>query len=243
MIWEKEYSVNSTNIDINKRLSLPGILGMLQDVASLHADRLGFGVESLLAQKMLWVLAQQKLVMHKWPKWQEQIIIKTWPRVVQGFKAYRDFEIYLAGEKIGECVGLFMMLDGGTRRPVRPEMGDFHPIEEELSFVPSRIEILHDLELIDTIKVRISDLDMNQHVNNTRYAQWILDSIPVRYHRTVNLQEFEVNFIAEAYLNEEIDIFIQNLKAGQQGVGACFLGVRRRDQKKVFVVSCRGNWL
>jgi len=48
VLFEKTYSVNSINININKKLGLFGILGILQDIAALHADILGVGYESMV---------------------------------------------------------------------------------------------------------------------------------------------------------------------------------------------------
>ncbi len=47
--------------------------------------------------------------------------------------------------------------------------------------------------------MQISDLDMNNHVNNTRYVKWILDSIPIEYHNTMKVNEFEINFLNETF--------------------------------------------
>jgi medium-chain acyl-[acyl-carrier-protein] hydrolase len=44
-ILEKEYKVNSLNMNTNKKLGLFGLLGILQDVTGEHALKLGFGYE------------------------------------------------------------------------------------------------------------------------------------------------------------------------------------------------------
>jgi acyl-ACP thioesterase len=47
------------------------------------------------------------------------------------------------------------------------------------------------------VAVRYSDLDLNDHVNNTSYARWILDSYPVEFHRAHRVGSMSINFLAE----------------------------------------------
>ncbi|WP_372656109.1 acyl-[acyl-carrier-protein] thioesterase, partial [Halobacteriovorax sp.] len=193
IIFEKEYSVNSINININKRLGLFGMLGILQDVSTIHAEVLDLGFEFMEKNNSFWVLTQQKLKMNTWPKWQDILTIKTWPRGSDGLKANRDFEIFLEGQKIGECVTTYMVIDGHTRRPVRADLGE--EVEKScpkdvLDFIPIKVHVPEEARVEKTIEVRNSDLDMNNHVNNTKYSQWILDTIPLQYHRSVKVLEF-----------------------------------------------------
>lgn len=244
-ILEKEYPVNSINININKNLGLFGILGMLQDIASIHGKQLGHGAEFMISNNAFWVLVQQKLKMTIWPKWQDVVRIKTWPRVPEKVKSFRDFEIFLGETKIGECVTTWMMLDRTTRKLIRPMSADgivdnFH--REYLDFIPEKIIMPENSVVQKTLEVRNSDLDMNNHVNNTKYSQWILDTIPLKYHKRVDLKEFEINFMAETHLNDKIDIssvVMPDLVPAH--IGSYFKGVRHSDGKTVFIARLFGQ--
>ena len=98
--FEKEYEVNSVNINMNKRLGLFGMLGILQDVGTIHAEHMGVGLEAMVKNNAFWVFTQQKLIMKKWPKWQDKILVKTWPRRIHGMKAYRDWTIHLGDKQL-----------------------------------------------------------------------------------------------------------------------------------------------
>jgi acyl-ACP thioesterase len=47
---------------------------------------------------------------------------------------------------------------------------------------------------------------MNQHVNNAKYIEWILDSYPLEMNQTHNVTTFEINFLAETNYGEELCI-------------------------------------
>ncbi len=242
ILFEKEYSVNSVNINFNQQLGLFGLLGMIQDISAIHADILGIGLQQMREQNAFWVLTQQKLKMNKWPKWQDVVRIKTWPRGTDGLKIYRDFEIFVNNEKIGESVITYMILDGQSRRPLTVNMQEKYNIEcpkEVLGFVPEKILVPDDALEENATKVRISDLDMNYHVNNTKYAQWILDSISLEIHRSTTLLEFDINFLGETYLNDEISIGVLT-EDPVSPVSSLFRGVRKQDGRVVFTARIKG---
>ncbi len=243
IIFEKEYSVNSINININKHLGLFGMLGILQDVSTIHAELLGLGFEYMAKSNSFWVLTQQRLKMDHWPTWQDVVNVRTWPRGANGLKANRDFEIFLNDKKIGECVTTYMVIDGNTRKPVRADLGD--EIQKAcpsdvLDFEPEKVLVPETATLKKTIEVRNSDLDMNNHVNNTKYSQWILDTIPLEFHRSMKLLDFDINFISEARLGELIDIYsISDDTSNAPYLESFYKGIRKSDGKIVFAARIR----
>ena len=240
--FEKEFDINSVMINMNKNLGLYGMLGVLQDVGTLHAELMGVGFEEMIKNNAFWVFTQHKLVMKRWPKWQDKIVVKTWPRKISGMKAFRDYSIYLDEDKIGESVATFMVLDGSTRKPVKPKLDhiEYSDSYEELSILPEKVLCPEGMQVVHSLKVRNSDLDMNHHVNNTKYAQWILDSIHIDYHRHFVVSEFDINFISECRLGDEIDILMSK-KEDQNLVKSYYQGIRRSDQKIVFSAHIQGH--
>jgi acyl-ACP thioesterase len=67
--------------------------------------------------------------------------------------------------------------------------------------------------------VRLSDLDINQHVNNVKYIEWALEAVPLDTWRAKVLSELEVSFRSETKYGEciiiqsemEEDVFIHNV--------------------------------
>lgn len=241
IIFEKDYEVSSVNININKRLGLFGMLGILQDIGTIHAGLLGVGIDEMIKNNAFWVFVQQKLIMTEWPMWQDVIRVKTYPRALDGLKAYRDYEIFLGDKKIGESVGAFMVLSGDTRRPIKPIIDEeihLNSPKNVLEIMPKKIQMPEGMKIENKIVVRNSDLDMNNHVNNTKYSQWILDSIPISNHREYVVQEFNINFLAEAHLGDEIDIFMAR---EELDISSYYQGIRKSDQKIIFAAHIIGK--
>lgn len=241
-LYEKEYHITSFLTNTRGNLGLYALLNLLQDVAHFHANILGLGYEQMIANKIFWVLTRQKLVMTKWPKWEDRILIKTWVRLSASAFTNRDFAIYLNDEKIGEATTSWMTLDAETRRPKSIDhkelFANLNRLEkisiEDEKIIPEKTE----QPTLAEFKVRNSDIDQNNHVNNTKYAQWILDAIPFQAHHEYNLTSYSINFVAETKLNDIVKI--QNgprTNEQENSFETQFQGVRSSDGKIVFVAK------
>ena len=209
-IFTETYKVRSTQVNLNNQLGLYGVLGMLQDIAAEHASLLGFGYEELVKKGFFWALIQQKLKMHYWPQWNERITVKTWSLPVKGVYAFREFELFCNDKKIGECASTWITLDIQTRRPI--ELTDRQEIfsprtEGGLSFHTDRINLPEGMYQVNDFKVRVSDLDVNSHVNNVKYTQWALDMMTEHNHREFVIKEYDINFLSETFMGDKMQGF------------------------------------
>jgi len=72
---------------------------------------------------------------------------------------------------------------------------------------------------------------MNQHVNNTRYVQWAMDSISFDFQKQLVLREVSVNFLSEARIGEHY--FIESY---QTGLSFVHFIVCENDNRKVAAI-------
>ena len=80
-----------------------------------------------------------------------------------------------------------------------------------LAFTPEKIAVSDGLAEVARFSVRNSDLDVNGHVNNTRYAQWILDSTPPEAHRAWRVERYHC--LAEIQVGDAVAIEAAPLEA------------------------------
>jgi acyl-ACP thioesterase len=77
--FEKEYRVHVYETRPDGKLNLYSLFNYMQDIASVHAVKLGFGRDDLLRNNRFWVLSRIYAVIEEWPVWEDSIIVKTWP--------------------------------------------------------------------------------------------------------------------------------------------------------------------
>lgn len=231
--WSEEYKIGSFFVNLRGRAGLYAILNFIQDVGWMHARQMKVQLDPSQA----WVFTRQTLTMDSWPKWNETITIKTWIRPPQSdVFFFRDYEISIGDKKIGECTSTFSVIDMNTRKMVAPDqkkLGAVYREDHNRTEAPEKIPWQAEAQEVAQFQVRNSDLDMNNHVNNTKYAQWILDAIPLDILKgDVHLQKYEVNFLAETSSGDQVNL--QMLKPAENTKLTQFQGVRAADGKPVF---------
>lgn len=203
-----KFHVNSYQSDQNGKLTLPSLFHFLQECAWDNARLNNFGYEYLDSCNAFWVLSRIIVQMDAYPKWKDEIEIKTWPKGADGLFALRDFEIYFNDRVIGRATSSWLILDQNTRRPLKLDNFDFinedYLKEGAMNQKPDKILFKGELNEIEKRKVHYSDLDVNKHVNNASYVKWILDSYYSEHKK--DIFEFNINFISELMMGDEFSI-------------------------------------
>lgn len=210
---EKEYQVHVYETGPDGRLSLNALFNYFQDIAANHAVKLGYGREDLLKHNNLWVLSRIYAEVSVWPALGEKILIKTWPRGTDRLFAIRDFVVSsFDGRSVVRATSSWLIIDRDTKRIRRPDINltRINTAAENHKALDRNAEKIDttDKEYIKThdLKVKISDLDVNLHSNNTRYLKWATDSYDLDFVLNNTPLSAEINYLAESRFNESIEI-------------------------------------
>lgn len=203
-----KFQIKSYDSDQDGKLTLPTLFHFLQECAWENARANDFGYEFLERNNAYWVLSRVLVQMNEYPKWRDEIEIKTWPKGVDRFFAIRDFQIFSNNKIIGKVTSYWLIVDKDKKRPRRPD--DFNFVHENflkesaIDRKPEKIETETEWITKENRKVFNSDMDVNRHVNNATYVRWILDSWYGEH--TEEIAEFEINFLSELMLNDEFSV-------------------------------------
>ncbi len=238
-VWTENYVISSYLVNLRGQAGLYAVLNLIQDVGWLHAMHLQVN----LPKNAGWIFTRQKLIMKKWPAWNQTLTIRTWLRKPESDAfLYRDYELLMGDEKIGECTSTFTVMDMQTRKIAVQDWSEYASIwrnDGYLEHKPAKIPAEQDVADLMQFHVRNSDIDLNQHVNNTRYAQWILDAIPIDILRKgTELHQYEVNFLAETKIGDVVTVqkSLHDMREGSSS-RVQFQGIRNRDGKPVFTAQ------
>ena len=225
-IWTTEFQVRSYESDRTGTLKPHSLLNYFEEAAQQHARELGFGYEQLKEQQRFWVLSRLEAVVDRSPRWGEKVTIETWPKSVSRLFAIRDFFIYDGqndngdGQPLVRATSAWLLMDAKAGRPLRPEkylpQGPLldNAKKSALDEVPGKIGFDEDgPEVVSTVAVQYSDLDVNDHVNNSVYLRWIDDAVR-KESQDRELLRLELNFLKEASLPMTLEI----LRSGRNPV-------------------------
>ncbi|MGB8930504.1 MAG: acyl-ACP thioesterase domain-containing protein [Anaeromyxobacteraceae bacterium] len=180
---KETFAVRSYEVDAFNELAVPALWGYLQEAAGLSAEGLGFGVSRCLDAGFTWVLARQRLELTRAARFGESVEIETWPNGTERLAAHREFVVRCGGEEIAKATSTWFLLDVRTRRPVDPAVAlesAFPPAlgPAVVALPGARIPALEEPELTRPFAIRFADIDLNWHVNNVSYVQWLLEAVP-----------------------------------------------------------------
>ena len=234
-LWQNEYRLRSSDFDKHNHIKLSSILDLFQDAAGQHAETLGVGFDAMLERSYLWVLVKIKLQILSQPKRFDKVLVRTWPLEPNRVNYRREYSIESeTGEKLIIGSSEWVVINSEKRRLVSdpglyPFVDNFHPemnFEEKITRVP-------DFEVTEaayTVKPGFSELDRNNHVNNTRYASYVMDAINPDENYEIDV--FQIDFRKEVLQGSKLNIYHKNdgeitLAKGQSEEGetmfACLL--------------------
>lgn len=236
-IWKETFEVSWLDADIKGKAKLSSIFNYLQEVALKHAGNMGFGYNDMIKNKQIWVVVRIIIKMKKYPAWRDQVVVETWPRGVEGLWAFREYRLSdTEGNEIGGASASWLVLDMADRKPATLSEDVFHMLpyvkeESATGEVPHRINAKGEMKVCSNHKVKFSEVDFYQHVNNTRYIDWILDAL---YQLKINvpIERICINYMAEAKLDDEII-----LKYQQNGDKIIIKGETEKGNSTVFIAE------
>lgn len=193
--------------DYKDRLSTKSILNIFQDVASIHGEELGVGYQAMLNKNLYWVLSRIKIDIIKMPEVNQTVIVETWPHQKGRIDFDRDLKITSEdGELLIIGTSKWCVIDTVKRMLQRTDnvnyTGEYcldvnYPNQFDKINLPE-----NNLNLQFSHNVQISDLDHNKHMNNTNYANLVLNAVENKTYT-----HFEINFKNECVLNDQLDIY------------------------------------
>jgi len=210
--------VHYYEIDRKRRLTLPALMHYFEDIATLHSEAMGITLDRYFRTGQLFLLLKWDISLHARPGFNETVRIVTRPTTFKRFLANREYRVYSeGGTPLAEARSVWAFTDMNLKRPVRvPEeicAGFGVPAESAASFDP-----LEDLPGIAgkplPIRVGTADLDNNGHVNNVRYVEWALWSLPADFVHGHEAVRVRVHYKKELKAGEEAVMFSEISEGG-----------------------------
>lgn len=214
-IWKDVYPVRSYDVDARGRLSVISICNFLQDAAGCHAHALGVSIDQLHPLHLTWVLVRMRIELFHPLAWRDRLQIRTWPSHQERLISQRDFLLSDGeGREVGRCVTSWVLMDLQRWRPQRlkalPKPLPTPDRPRVLTTMPAKLDAPQTLAHAQTFRVGDRDLDRNGHVNNVRYVEWALETLPAHVLNTCGLDTLDINFTGEAFHGENILAGSQN---------------------------------
>ena len=206
--YEITYRILSSDTDRYRRLRISRMFSFLQEAAIAHTEQLGAGREKTLDRGYLWVITLQQAAIERMPEYDEAITIQSLP----GERMHMFFPRYYRvldenGETIIRASALWLLMDANERKMVQPQdIGITLPGQKPdwETFLPALPPLPKNAQKQD-FTAPYSSIDLNGHMNHTRYFDLAEDLMPADL-RDKNIKEIRSEFKGEVRQDEPIGL-------------------------------------
>ena len=208
-IYRQQFHIDPVAVDRFGRLKPSMLLLFAQEVAGHHSDLLSFTYDSLADRGLFWAIIRNRVSITRLPREHENITIETWPMPTTRTAYPRSTIAYdEQGNELFRCISLWVLMDRENRTMVLPGKSGV-----ELEGTIRGLELAAPKSLGPRLlsqssrrSVRFSDLDINGHMNNTKYLDWVMDLLPSRFHGRHEIKDFTLCYMNEALESQQLEL-------------------------------------
>ena len=212
-IFEYKTIVQYTDINENNELSKKGLIRILLEVASLHSDIAGYGLNQVPQTHLTWIILNWKVKSFYNPTWNTTLTIKTWPKNFSRITSERDFEVFDDNNKlVAIASSKWALINSETHSfsKFTPEMLEAYGNGYEKNVFDSEINDKEkepeNSKFVYEYHVRRRDLDTNHHVDNLYYIDYAYDALPSKFWDR-NFENIEIIYKKQIVFGDIIKCF------------------------------------
>lgn len=204
-MYQMEARVRYSEIDENNRIKLVSILDYFQDCCTFQSEDIGVGTEYLKELQSAWLLASWQIVIEKYPRLGEKMIVGTMPYDFKGLYGCRNMLLQdEEGTVMAYANSNWIFVDIATGKPKRipPEVMKMYELEEPypMECAPRKIKMPKRPVEKQEILIHRFCIDSNHHVNNGKYVLIAEEFLPSDF----RVRELRVEYKKAAVLSDTL---------------------------------------
>ena len=237
-MYEMTFVPRISEIDTNEKVKITAILDYLQHIAYLHADQLGVGHHQIFHKNLTWLLLRYTVEITRYPKLDDVLKVSSWV-AESGSPKYtvRDFEVVDENNNtICKATTSWLLFNYRKRKPVNymDYLPDFKAEEKRaLDYNFPGLQLPENIDTRKSFKVRMQDLDINQHVNHIAHVHWIMEGMPEKVVKKFELERLEISYKEQGFHEDDIMVETEILKEKDTDTIKAFHKIVKNKKKKL----------
>lgn len=210
---KKIYEIKYTDVDAYDNIKLSSLLSFAEESSCLSADELGFGYKDVHHLNIGFVIANWYFEFSQPVKIGHNLEIHTWPLRPRFSIFFRDYELFIDGKKVGVGTARWCMINIKTFETLPPHAFfgegafDGYNTERSVDFKNWKIPQIDNAELVYSKLVKYSDYDHYFHVNNTKYADFLMDVFSVDELSEKFVKSFQITYVKQCKYGETLGFY------------------------------------
>lgn len=209
-MYKEKFVVSKDEVDAFGEIKISKLMWHIQNVAGEHAIKLKIDRDILMKDNNIWVVVRYDMKINRLPKLKEKYVITTHPGETKGFMFPRFFQVYdKHGNLLVNISSTWVVVNFDTRRIILRPFKDINlPVEHDPNDlkVPSKVNE-EATNLLYKRLTKESELDINIHINNTFYYDYILEIHDIEFYKENKVSRILLNYEKEITHPSEIEIY------------------------------------
>lgn len=206
MRYSTDFTILSHDTGHNGEVHPSASCRYLQEAADSQMRHDGPTYRELIDHGYSFLLNRLHVKWHHSLRAYDNVTVQTWaydpPR---GASFERYYALYRDDTLIAEAASVWALMDLGTMQLCRVGTVPLHYGTDEPLPLSTRLRLPSvEFETAGTHTVRYADVDVNNHMNNTRYADMLCNFIPDI--DRVRITDLQIHYLAEAPLDSVLTI-------------------------------------
>lgn len=197
--YEKVYEVTYGETDGRKDCRITSMMNFFSDCCLSQEEKNSMNYADN-SSETTWVFFDYEIIVNRYPRYREKVKVKTYVESIRKFYSNRVFEAYdMDGALVARADVLAFLINKKTRRPARISDEEYEKFDKE------------DLEM--KFHIRYLDIDLNMHVSNIKYVEWILETVPVDIVLNYKMKKIKIKFEKEITYGHNVIIKSKIIKS------------------------------
>ena len=231
--------------DVNGNVRVPQMMALAMQVSGMQSIEVGMADDVILERfGLVWIISDHTLEITRLPRFLENVVIETEAVSHNRYFCYRNFRIMdVEGNILMAQRTTFMLMDIETRKVQTVINEIVEAFQSEFVKKIIRMSKFKDLEhpTEKEFRVRFYDLDMNGHVNNGKYLEWVYESLSEDFLMNHVPTKIELKYVKEVMPGgliqtvvelEEVDSIISHHEVHSDGDVNAYARMEWRSYKE-----------
>ncbi len=210
--FQQSFTISSVDADASYHCRPSALLACIQRAVTAQSVVVGTTKTDMLAKYGgFWMVLRLMIRLKRPILWNEQLTVRVIIRRPVAKRIYRDCDLYVGEEQVGDFTSLWVLADEHTHKPMFmediPDLPTENPPDAK-DLTLSRLVFPQNMTLHDSRRLYYSDIDLNGHMNNTRYVDLAADAAELDLRpRGVFMQELQISYVGECRSGDLLRIY------------------------------------
>lgn len=221
--YDCDFQIKYCDADFKEELKVSTTLALLEEVACASAEELGFGYQYIRERNCAFIITNTYCEFVRPIHVGEIVTAQTWPLKPSFVVFERQYRfVDRQGNPTVNAVSRWCLLDRTTgkilpSKTIENQDYSTYNTDKVIDNVQWKIPVFSTENLSPSfmITIRYSEYDHNNHVNNTRYADYCMNVFSIAELQDKFLSRFAITYVKQCKEGETLRFFRKDMENGE----------------------------